>query len=155
MTDQSLFNTNENPQATPEQTSYPLDALNTQLADIKNSDGAQKYKNLEDALNALKHSQDYIPQVKEELTSTRSELDALKQQVGAVSKVEDLVSQLAEQKSQTTENTTQEVGLDEQAVLNLINKVSTEKALANQKEANVEKVNSAIASKFGDKSQEV
>lgn len=155
MTDQSSVFEQEKPQETPEQTTTPLDAYQDQLASIKNESGEQKYKTLDDALKALAHSQEFIPQVKGELASKDQELAELKAKLEAAGSVQEMVQKLAEQKDTTPEDTTQVAGLDEQAVVNLFEKLSGEKAAANLRKTNSEQVNSALQSKFGDKAKEV
>lgn len=155
MTDQSSVFNQDSPQVTPEQTPPPSDAYNNQLASIKNESGEQKYKSLDDALNALAHSQEYIPQIKNELAAKDQELVELKSKLEATGSVQEMVQKLAEQKSTTNEDTTQESGLDEQAVVNLFEKLSGEQAAANLRKTNSEQVDSALQAKFGDKANEV
>lgn len=45
------------------------------LTEIVNEEGVQKYKSIEDALEGLKHSQEFIAKLKEENQTFRSELD--------------------------------------------------------------------------------
>ncbi len=53
MTDQSSVFSSSNPlQETPETEAPTLDAFTNQLASIKNEEGAQKYKTVDEALNA-------------------------------------------------------------------------------------------------------
>jgi len=70
MSNPSLFDNNQNNGgATPPQENNPLpsDDLSTLLSGIKNERGEQKYKDVKTALEALKHSQEYIPEVKSKL----------------------------------------------------------------------------------------
>jgi len=149
VTDQSLFN--NDPQVTPETTASPSSLFNDQLAAIKNESGEQKYKTLDDALNALKHSQEYIPDLKTQLDSTKLELEALKVKLGATETVESAIQKLASEKSETNLDTTNVSGLDEQGVINLLNKLEAGKSTA----TNVSQVDNAISKKYGEKAKEI
>lgn len=154
MTDPSSVFDQTTTQETPVQ-AQTLDAFNHQLASIKNENGEQKYKSLDDALSALAHSQQYIPQVRSELASKEQELAELKAKLEATGSVQEMVQKLAEQKDTTPEQTTQVAGLDEQAVVDLFKKMSGEEAAANLRKTNSEQVNSTLSAKYGDKANEV
>jgi hypothetical protein len=73
MSSDDLFSsdqTNEEGQETPNE-NQPADLL----AGILNEEGVQKYKTVEDAIEGLKHSQDFIAKLKEENQQFRSEID--------------------------------------------------------------------------------
>jgi hypothetical protein len=96
MTDQSSIFTDQS-QATPApQTSQqaPANPLENLLTQIKNERGEQKYKSVEDALNALKHSQEYIPQLNQRLQQTEAELEAARTAAARVAEVEATVAKL-------------------------------------------------------------
>ena len=64
MSDSSLFNAPVEPtQETTDPSSASIDAFAHQLFAIKNERGEPKYTSLSTALDALKHSQEYIPQL--------------------------------------------------------------------------------------------
>lgn len=62
MSDQNIFDNNDNKSDTPD--------YSDMLASIKNENGEQKYKNINEALKALANAQDYIPKL-------HSRIDAL------------------------------------------------------------------------------
>jgi hypothetical protein len=45
------------------------------LKQIVNEDGSQKYKSMEDAIGALRSSQEHIPKIEAENTQLRAEVD--------------------------------------------------------------------------------
>jgi len=153
MTD-TIFN--DNPQATPvqpeAQTSSNL--FTDQLNMIKNENGEQKYDNVPKALDALAHSQAYIPQLKTELQTKDDEIGALKEQLAKTQAVDDVVSRLTA-KQETQGATPQTVGLDEQAVVNLIQNFTVQQQTEQVQNSNEVTVSNALVSKFGDKAQEV
>ena len=57
--------------------SNPFDDL---LNNIKNDSGERKYNSVESALEALKHSQEYIPTLKDEKNNMSQELEKYKSQ---------------------------------------------------------------------------
>ena len=74
MSDQTLFDT-ENTQSKEEntQSSNYLELLK----EIKNDKGEQKYKTPEEAFKALKHAQDYIPTLHQQIDALKAEKEAL------------------------------------------------------------------------------
>lgn len=71
MTDQSVFNQQESQDVQP--------TVEEQLASIKNEQGEQKYKTVDDAIKALSHSQEYIPTLKKEKEELEKQLEEFKQ----------------------------------------------------------------------------
>lgn len=63
-------------QATAAPNVQPPDPVNTLLASVKNERGEQKYNSLSDAINGLKHAQEYIPTLKSELSAKEQALAA-------------------------------------------------------------------------------
>lgn len=135
------------PVATP-----PTNSLEDLLKNIKNEQGEQKYKSLEDALVALDHSQKYIPELKSQLTGTVEELNRVKEQMSKFENIEDTVQRLLAQQ-QKTQHTTDPVnsGLDEQAVIKLVQDSLQQSKSHEIAEANMKLVNDTLVSKFGDK----
>src|SRR5690606_3151116 len=104
----------------PDANSQYADLLNT----IKNEQGQPKYDSLPKALEALVHSQQYIPQLKTELQTREQELATLRAELEKRSTVEDVVSRLTAQQDKPQDQGTPPAtsGLDEQAVLQLVQK---------------------------------
>lgn len=150
MTDQ-LFKDepNSNPQATPDNNTpsvNPDDLFADQLAAIKNEQGAPKYDSVEKAIEALQHSQQYIPELKDKLSSQEAMISELQAKLEATEKVQDIVNQ------QTTPNdvqNTNEPSLSAEQVAELVTqKLEQQKALSTQ-EQNQISVNNTLTERFG------
>lgn len=156
MSDQTVFsNDSQAPTpATPQ--ADPSNVFADQLSMIKNENGEQKYDTLPKALDALAHSQQYIPQVKNDLSAAQAEIATLKEQLAKNEAVEDVVSRLtAQQQAPQGEATPQSSGLDENAVesllANLLNKRDTQVTA----DSNEKSVSDALFKAYGDKTREV
>lgn len=149
----SAFESN-NSQETPDQKPAATNAFEDQLKAIKNEAGEQKYDTLEKALDALKHSQSYIPDLKSTLTEKEQEIARLQEELSKRSAVEDVVAKLTANQDQQ-ETTPQANGLDEQAVLNLVQDFTQQQQVAQSASANEQSVSDALFSTYGDKTQEV
>lgn len=149
----SAFESN-NSQETPDQKPAATNAFEDQLKAIKNEAGEQKYDTLEKALDALKHSQSYIPDLKSTLTEKEQEIARLQEELSKRSAVEDVVAKLTANQDQQ-ETTPQANGLDEQAVLNLVQDFTQQQQVAQSASANEKSVSDALFSTYGDKTQEV
>ena len=154
-TDNNAFNTN--PQATPETIPPQTSAFTHQLSTIKNESGEQKYDNVPKALDALAHSQAYIPELKAQSDAKDVEIAALKEQLAKSEAVEDVVARLSTQQApqEAPQATPQVSGLDEAGVLNLLQTHTQQQAAATIANANEDSVSLALNNKFGDKTQEV
>ena len=153
MTHQSAFNDNS-PQETPEQVPAQTSAFVDQLKMIKNETGEQKYDDVPKALDALAHSQAYIPQLKSEAEAKDVEIARLTEELNKRSSVEDVVSKLTAQQAQP-ETTPQVSGLNEQEVLNLVQNFSANQSAQSVAANNEKTVSDSLFSKFGDKTNEV
>lgn len=153
MTDQLFNDENTNPQATPEQTNTPSvntnDLFSDQLAAIKNESGEPKYDSLEKALDALKHSQSYIPELKTELSSKDSEIIQLKAKLEAMEKVEDIVNRQTSQPEGETTNQS----LGEEEIAALIDKAFNDNKTKTLEYNNQAKVNEALQAMYGANAQ--
>lgn len=133
-----------NPEVTPQ---VPTDNLfSDQLANIKNERGEQKYDSVQKALEALQHSQEFIPQLQTKMAAQEEELNKLKEAVAKSEAVEDVVSRLTASQDDTA---TTVQGLDEEATTALIEKVVEGKAAQKIAEDNFSAVNTALVDKFG------
>lgn len=155
MSDQtSLFGTN-NPQETPAPaTPTPnVDPVATTLQSIKNEKGEPKYKTVEEAMKALQHAQAHIPAITEEKKRMEFELEQLRSQVSKVNELEDTVKKLLSNTSApaTPAAPTIDEGKLKELISNSINEVKTQEEMAN----NAKSVVATVASKFGDKAEEV
>ncbi len=155
MPDQTLFDNNTNPQETPAQPT-PTSIFADQLKEIKDESGRQKYSTPEEALKALKHSQEYIPSLKGQLSQYEQEINQLKAELSSRASVEDIVSRLSPKPSQDNPAATPTPqGLDEKAVFELINRQLTQRQQDELRLTNLRLVESTLAAKFGDKAKEV
>ena len=154
-TDQSAFNQNDQQQATPAQQEPSQESVFTnQLSMIKNENGEQKYDSVPKALDALAHSQQYIPQLKTEVSAKDAEIAALKEELSKREAVGDVVDKLTAQQAQP-ESTPQVSGLNEQDVLNLVQNFSQQQAQQQTAVTNEKLVSDALFGQYGDKTQEV
>jgi transcriptional regulator with XRE-family HTH domain len=148
----SIFDSNSSVTPTTPAGSNPANvvqpnAVDTMLQNIKNERGEPKYKTLEDALNALKHSQEYIPQLSQKIAEKDSELEAARQAASKVAQLEDVVRNLT-QASTPSANTTPQ-GMTAEQVAELVNSTLSRKQQEEVATSNTNKVAQIVASKFG------
>jgi DNA-binding CsgD family transcriptional regulator len=123
-----------------------------QLAVIKNERGEPKYKDLPTALDALRSSQEYIPQLKQDNESLRAELEQLKAQVSQHSNLEETIERLTSQRQQPTQEGN---GLTPEQVQEMLEQSLTQRETAQSAKLNAQKVEQAITQKYGDKTRDV
>jgi len=149
MSDPSLFE-NQNsggattPQTTPANTQE--DDLTTLLSAIKNERGEPKYKDVKTALEALRHSQEFIPNLKNDVDTLKAELAAAKAQAERVTELESVVERIAQGNSN---GTTTPVQINQEEITKIV-----ESTLSNaQKKAietnNVSTVTTKVRESFG------
>ena len=125
-----------------------------QLASIKNERGEPKYRDVPTAIQALQHSQQYIPQLKQENESLREELTRLKAELEQRGSLDDTIQRLTSQSQQAP--TPQEVqGLTPEQVQEMLEQRLTEREKAQAAQSNIQKVEQAISQMYGDKTKEV
>jgi len=154
MSDQTTAFGNNQQQETPAQQPSQTSAFTDQLSMIKNENGEQKYDNVPKALDALAHSQSYIPQLKSEVDTQAAEIARLTEELSKRAAVEDVVDKLTAQQAQP-ETTPQVSGLNEQDVLNLVQNFSAQQSAQSQASSNEKQVSDALFGPYGDKTQEV
>lgn len=157
MTDQSVFS--EQSQATPpvqQQQQAAPNAYEDLLKGIKNEHGLPKYATLEEALKALQHSQEYIPQVKTQLSQKEQELADLRAKLEQQASLEEVVSRLTKpNQPEPQDNHPKGSGLDESAVMQLVQQQLERNQQVQSAQANQQQVESALKAKYGDKTVEV
>lgn len=94
MTDQSLFNKEEN---APDYSSM--------LASIKNDNGEQKYRNVEEALKALANAQEYIPKLHQEVDALRTKNSALEESYNNQLSIAEKLDKVLQEQEATREYT--------------------------------------------------
>jgi hypothetical protein len=146
-----------NGQDTPPNNNQNQPDLATLLAGIKNESGAQKYNSVEDALRGSAHAQAYIQELKTKLEAEAAEKARLTAELSKASNIDDVVSKLASQlqSSKTQDNPPKVEGLNEDAVKGLISGYLDQQKQQDAAKANLDVVQSAMSSKYGDKAQEV
>jgi len=153
MTDQSVFNNNNTPQGNPQQTPSTPGSYADQLASITNEDGTQKYGTVDDVLKGAKHAQEYIPQLKSQLSTAEAEIIALKAQVAQQTSLEETVSRLATPPAQTppASQPAPTAGMTEESVQALI----ANSKIQDQANINEGAFSKSLVEKYGDKAEEV
>lgn len=162
MSDQNVFGGN-NTEATPQQeqqqeqqpNSTPTQSSNLfadQLSSIRNEEGKPKYDSVDKALEALKHSQEFIPQLKHENEELKRKLEELSANSEKMSKVEEMLERLAAKGAEDGQPANQ--SLDEQSVLALLEKQLEQRDQLSAAKQNVQTVQSKLQEKFGDKAAE-
>lgn len=124
----------------------PADAIVNKLMEIKREDGSPKYETIDDALEALKHSQSFIPQLQQENAEWRKkaeEAEALKQTIERLTKEKNM----NEEKPNATPGTNG--GLSEEAVAKLVEQTLTSREQKSVAEKNVNTVRDSLIQKFG------
>lgn len=133
-----------------------LKNLTSKLDDIKNEQGLRKYDTLEKALEALKHSQDYIPTLKRELEESRNLNASLELERARLKNLEDIVEKLTASPPAPKELETKTVeGLGSEQVVELVQQTLKQQSQKQLEEANEQTVRTAVISQFGDKAAEV
>lgn len=134
MSDPTIFDSNSNGGNPPNPTggagtpsSVPDNqALLTLLSEIKNERGEPKYKTLPEALNALRHSQEYIPTLTSQLSQKDAELAAARAEAARVAELERSMQELTQRMSQ---GTTPPTGLTAEQIADLVERnIETAKA---------------------------
>jgi archaellum component FlaC len=117
------------------------------LNGIKNDSGERKYNSVESALEALKHSQEYIPTLKDEKNTMSQELETLRSQQSKLDDLTSIVEKLTAPKEELSNQTQDSLG--EQDVAKLIQSVLNQNKAESTRETNTKSVTDALTGKFG------
>ena len=152
----SIFNEGDNtpsPQQDDPQSSNPVSdkSFDHLLDGIKNENGERKYKDLETALNALQHSQQYIPEVKNEVNSLSAENELLKEQISKLSNLESVVEKLTAK--EVKDDTPASPAFDEQTVEQLLEQKLSQREKSQIESGNLKTVTEALKSQYGTESE--
>lgn len=151
MADQpSIFATNEPTQAPAAPAAAPApqpDAFATLLATVKNERGEPKYRDVNEAFNGLKHAQEYIPQLKGELSQKEQALQAAQARIQELLEANNSLLSLTSTPVPQSQPAPQ--GLDEKAIAELIARQIDERNNAATSQQNVATVVSTLQSVFG------
>lgn len=135
------------------------DDLTTKLASIVNENGEQKYADVQTALDALKNSQEYIPTLKQDLSSKEQEIAQLREQVAKSQGVQEALERFAQQPQQNEAQPTaptepQSVAQEPVDINSLVQAAFQAHQQQTQAEKNLNEVNSVLVSQYGDKAVE-
>jgi YesN/AraC family two-component response regulator len=121
---------------------------------IRNENGEQKYSSIEKALEALAHTQSFIPHIKTENETLKAQLAELQTKVKSQETIEEAIARIAAQKESRESHPSAASGLDEQAVATIFQQLLERKEVEKTVSSNRELVSKALTQKFGDKVQE-
>lgn len=159
MSDQNIFSQgqttdpNTNSGAASPQTASSSDPIADLLGSIKNEKGEPKYRDVTTALDALKHSQEFIPQIKQENDTLKNELAQLREQVSKLSQIEQTVQKLT---STSQEQQPQAApAFDEKTVAELVTKTLTAQQQKAIQQANTQTVVNAMKESFGQEAEKM
>lgn len=160
MTDQNMFS--EETQTQTQQTTQtsdtgtpPSNPFVDKLSAIKNENGEPKYKDVEAALEALQHSQQFIETLKQEKAQEAEKAKQLEAELEKRQSVDEAVERLMGKQSQEPADQRASSGLDansvEEMVSNMLSKQRQQEVEAN----NLTQVVSQLTETYGDKAKEV
>lgn len=149
----SIFN-GQNTEATPQQPAGTAPAnvqidptVLTLLGEIKNERGEPKYKTLQDAIVALKHSQEYIPTLTTQLSQKDSELATARAEAAKIAELERTLQALTQKT--TEEPTSPNPGLSKEQIAELVSQTLTQRQQEELAQSNARAVAQALQSQFG------
>jgi hypothetical protein len=151
----SIFAEQTNTQTTSANTSTTGNSANVNidntladlLKDIKNEAGQPKYSNATEALNGLKHAQEFIPQLKSQLSDKDRELENLRNEVLRLKTVEETVARLTERQENPASTNTGVI--DEQKIAELISRTLSQNEEASLQKTNLTSVVTTLQQSFG------
>lgn len=148
----SIFDQNQNPATQPSNQGANPNAQNSndlanQLLLIKNERGEPKYKSLEDAIVALKHSQEYIPQLSAQLAQREQELKEAREAAARVAELERTLEALTSQQSNA--NNQQAPAFDENKIVEVVTQTLTRRQQEELAKVNLTTVVSTLTNTFG------
>lgn len=122
------------------------------LGSIKNERGEPKYKDVQTALEALRHSQEFIPQLKSDKEKTEQRLAELAAEVERLKNIEQSINQLNLNNQNKQDTSANSISADD--VASMVNATLTQREIALRNKANLESVVESVQKVFGDKAQE-
>lgn len=154
MSDTTIFNSQTADQASQSnsaeanaQSSSSPDPILTRLGEIKNEKGEPKYRDLQTALDALKHSQEYIPQIKSEKDKLALEVEDLRIKLSKFETIENTVQRLTSE--QTGNQNTNAKPVSSEEIASLIDQAITRKESQAKQQINTTVVVEQIMKTFG------
>lgn len=151
MSDQtSIFKTD----ASTETNELHKEDYSSALDNILNENGEKKYKSVEDALNALNHSQKFIPQLQEENSALKAKLEEIEKERLDLMSIENTLAEMAN-KQQETGNTNQQTQAPDIDIDAVFEKKLQEYEARKKLEQNKQAVAKSLVDSFGERAQEV
>ena len=117
------------------------------LNGIKNDSGERKYNSVESALEALKHSQEFIPKIQGDNETLTQQVESLKSQNSKVDDLTEIVNRLSANKTETVNQP--ESNLNEQDVAKLVQQALAQNSAQASKESNIKSVTDTLSQNFG------
>jgi len=108
----------------------------------------KKYASAEDALRSVPHAQKHIQTLEAEMAELKEELSKRKT-------TQELLDELKSETRQPVENTTQEAGLNEDAIMSLVNQTLQRNEQTKTAKANADSVAKSFQSKYGSEAETV
>lgn len=151
MSDQDIFNTQNDSQETPE-TSQTPDPIMTKLLQIRNENGDPKYKTVEAALDALAASQQFIPTLLSEKQQMQTQLENATKKLQELGTVDDLLKRMGSQPSKSGEEskTTDSTPMTEETLTKIVQKVLDTRDVDHKRDQNLKTVIDAVVKTYGD-----
>lgn len=148
----SIFNEDENLDTENKSASQADDTnvtnnFNDLLNNIKNESGERKYNSVESALEALKHSQEYIPNLQGDNKTLTQELETLKSQQSKIDDLTAIVDRLSAPKTETVDQPNS--SLTEQDVAKLVQNALSQNKAETSRGANIKSVTDTLSQSFG------
>jgi len=143
----SIFETEQKEVSSHEASPEPSNEFSDQLDLIKNDNGERKYGSVSQALEALKHSQEYIPDLKSEKESLSKEVEALRAQQEKIDSLTEIVAKLTATKEPEADQP--QVVPEVQDVAKLVEEALQANSQAQTTQANTKSVTTKLVELFG------
>jgi len=162
MTDQSVFTSQEQApqgeqqaplaQSTPQETN----PYSNQLAGIVTGEGRQKYETVDKALEALAHSQYFIPTLETKVTEQEGTINQLREELAKHKGVQELVDQLGNHQQQEQPDVTPSAAaIGEEQIVSILEATLEKRKLQQTVTTNTQTVDQALTAKYGEKAAQV
>jgi hypothetical protein len=137
-------------EATPQPNVTPdVNVFADQLSTITNEDGNQKYDTVDKALEALKHSQSFIPTLQSEKTALEAKVAELSEQVAQSKGVQDVMNEIANREKPQPMVDQPVAGMSAEEVASLVSQTLDSRNQADTHKTNATRVDEALKAKFG------
>ena len=137
---------NSTNEAQQQDTQAKLFEIPTEAQDLVGE--GKKYASAEDALKSVPHAQKHIQTLEAEMAELKEELSKRKT-------TQELLDELKSETRQPVENTTQEAGLNEDAIMSLVNQTLQRNEQTKTAKANADSVAKRFQSKYGSEAETV